>query len=321
MIKKIILLTPLFILIIALGLIALFSYKYKNLIADKSLNNNVDIRNNDFYDTTYDSFDYKYIFHYLSFNTEYNDIPVTEHYKTKFKSNLSELYNFEKYNSSLYNYELSDLNQMFTSIEFDYLKENSFNIELLILKKPNDNYPMLNRVLYFNYLIDDNGFVDDIELIKEEIYREDDKTPIIRPNYLKFDKPENYANYFIDIVYGLEFAKYMKEIDPHGHYEETDINDIEWRLKEYALTDNLKKSYDINKGLIPKELKEVAYDSFEGIGVFYQQNYFSYSRDFPKEKKAIIPIELFYKEKSYYYNLSFSITDDYFLDNIFIVKQ
>ncbi len=318
MIKKIILFTSLFILIITLGVITLFCYEDKNINDDKLLNNKLDIKNNKFYDKVYNGFDYRFLFHYLSFNTEYNDVPVTEHYKTKFKLNLSEVYNFEKYNSALYNYESSDLNQMLTRIEFDYLKENSFSIELLILKKPSDNHPMLNRIIYFNYLVDENGFVDDIEFIKEEIYREDDGTPIIRPNNRKFDAPNNIARYLENLVYGFDFIKYKNERE-WIHYGYS-IDDIEWEFKEYALTDNLKKSYDINKGLIADELKQWAYKNKEDITLYYPEDIYMDYNKFPKDKKSKIQVKLYYNGMYYDYNLSYSINDDMYLDSISLEK-
>ena len=319
MIKKIVIFVFLLIVISVFGVVYLLNNNINGIINDKKTNNTNVIKTNRFYDKNNDELDYRLLFSYLCYNNDFYDVPVTDNYKAKFINNISKLYSFEQYNEDLYNYEVDDPNQMFSWVKL--YEDNTFFIQLFIYKSAYDDQPKLNRELFFKYKVDENGFVDDIELIKEDVYREDDGTPIIRPNYRKFDKPENYANYFIEMIYGLEFAKYMKETEPYGHYEGADINDIEWQLKEYALTDNLKNSYDIKKGLIPDEIKKIAYNSFEGIGVFYQENYFSYSDDFPKGKKAIVPIELYCKGKSYYYNLSYSITDDYFLDSLSLEKS
>ena len=70
-----------------------------NLLKNNSINNNsaitkTQICDSKFYDEIQNRFDYYKLFDYLSFNSDYNDVPVTEHYKSKFKQNLSELYKF-----------------------------------------------------------------------------------------------------------------------------------------------------------------------------------------------------------------------------------
>ena len=220
----------------------------------------------------------------------------------------------------MYNYDVSDLNQMLTNIEIDYIDKNKFNIELLILKRPSDDHPKLNRILYFEYFVDEKGFVDDIKFIRDEVFREDDGTPIIRPNSRKFDEPQYYANYFINMVYGYNFFDYRANILGYG--ENIEYNDeILWELKEYALTENLKGKYDLYEGLLPDELKQKAYIDFEDIVVSYKENYFSYHRDFPKEKEFTVPIVLNFNHKQYNYNLSYSITDDNYLDSISLEEK
>ena len=56
----------------------------------------------------------------------------------------------------------------------------------------------------------------------------------------------------------------------------------------------------------------------------YVDNYYGNKdyKPFPKEKTMTVPIVLYYnyKEKSYYFNLSYSITDDNFLDSLELVE-
>ena len=316
------------ILIFLLFIVVLFNQNNKKKINNNgiTISNHVETYKNEFYESYYGKtnyIDYKYLLKYLCFNVDYENVPVTKNYKNKFKHSLSELYNFEKYNSLLYNYEISDSNQMLTRIEFDYLNENNFRVELLIQKEPFDNNTFLNRELYFTYFVDENGLLDDIKFIREEVYREDDGTPIIRTNFRKFDDNSEYFNYFEYLVLGLDLIKLNAEIDINA-IGERNIENIEWKMKEYALTDNLKKHYDINQGIIPNELKSQAFKNKEIIVFSYVDNYYGNKdyKPFPKEKTMTVPIVLYYNynEKSYYFNLSYSITDDNFLDSLELVE-
>ena len=144
------------------------------------------------------------------------------------------------------------------------------------------------------------------------MYREDDGTPIIRPNNRKFDVPENVAGYIENLVYGMDLIKYKRK---NGYYDNI-IDEIEWEFKEYALTDNLKKHYNINKGLLTDELKQQVYKNEKNITMYYPKEISMYYSKFPKEKTSMLPIRLYYDGIYYNYNLSYSITDDYFLDEL-----
>ena len=313
MIKKIIIIWLSILLLVIVGLIVLTSNKDKdNVLTGNISDSTIDNR---FYDKIGSSINYDFLFDYLCYNNNYNSIPVTEKYKVKYKNCISELYDFEKYNTEMYNYEETAPNQLLTFVDCDY--KSSFIVKLLILQSVYDDHPKLNKKLFFNYTVDDRGYVDDIEFIGEEVYREDDGTPIIRPNNRKFDNKDNcYANYFEYLVLGLDYLKYDKEV--LGEREDDGYQDIEWEMREYALTDNLRLKYDLNNGLVPDVLKEEAYKNYDQIGFRYKNNYFSYYKDFPKEKTVTIPIVLYLDSgnKQYTYNLSYSITDDCFLDEL-----
>ncbi|MBR3288219.1 MAG: hypothetical protein IKI71_00455 [Lachnospiraceae bacterium] len=311
MIKKIIIIWLSILLLVIVGLIVLTSNKDKdNVLTGNISDSTIDNR---FYDKIGSSINYDFLFDYLCYNSNYNSIPVTENYKVKYKNCLSELYDFEKYNTEMYNYEETAPNQLLTFVDCDY--KSSFIVKLLILKSVYDDHPKLNKKLFFNYTVDDRGFVDDIEFIGEEVYREDDGTPIIRPNNRKFDVPENVAGYIENLVYGMDLIKYKRK-NGWGDYYDNSIDEIEWEFKEYALTDNFKKHYNINKGLLIDELKQQAYKNEKNITMYYPKEISMYYSKFPKEKTSMLPIRLYYDGIYYNYNLSYSITDDYFLDEL-----
>ena len=319
MIKKTVFLVCLYVAICIFGVMVLFENNVYRSANDKKFNNIIDIKTNRFYDKNEDKIDYQLLFSYLCYNNNYNDVPVTISYKNKFKKNLSEIYYFEKYNNAKYDYEQDEPNQMDSWVLLD--ENNTFHIQLELLKNYYDDMPKINRVIYFKYKLDKNGYVDDIEFIKEEVFREDDGTPIIRPNARKFDYQDYYyANYFENLVLGIDLIKFNYSC-PFFYDKERPIEDIEWEMKEYALTNNLRNQYDLNKGLVPDKLKEKAYENDESITFNYANNYFSYKNDFPKEKMATVPVYLDFNDESYNYLLSYTITEDGYLDNISLEEE
>ena len=109
MIKKIIIIWLSILLLVIVGLIVLTSNKDKdNVLTGNISDSTIDNR---FYDKIGSSINYDFLFDYLCYNSNYNSIPVTENYKVKYKNCLSELYDFEKYNTEMYNYEETAPNQ------------------------------------------------------------------------------------------------------------------------------------------------------------------------------------------------------------------
>ena len=301
--KKIVLFFLLFIFTIILIIATLVYNSKKTNTNDRTIgiNNNY---STEYYNVKTGRVRVGSLLEYLLWNNDYKNIPVTENYIKNNKLSLCEKYGLINYTGVIQRFGIEDSD----TVIFDCGIYDGPYDEFILIKKQ-----------YYKYFLDENGLLDDIKFIKEEVYREEDGTPIIRPNSRKFD---NYLiNYFEYLVLGIDYLKYDREEfqgRDNGNYQ-----DIEWEMREYALTDNLKRRYDLNKGLVPGELKEEAYNNNDRIGFCYKNNYFSFRKDFPKEKKATVPIELYldYGNKQYTYNLSYSITDDYFLDDIFIEKQ
>lgn len=305
--KKIVLFSLFFILVIILITAALVFYSSKKInINHRTIRINTNY-SADYYNVKTGRVRVGSLLEYLLWNNDYKNIPVTENYIKNNESSISDKYGLTNYTGVIKEFGIDD---------------DTLILDCGIYDGPYDEFILIKKQ-YYKYFLDENGLLDDIRFIREEVYREDDGTPIIRTNFRKFDDNSEYFNYFEYLVLGLDLIKLNAEIDINA-IGGRNIENIEWKMKEYALTDNLKKHYDINQGIIPNELKSQAFKNKEIIVFSYVDNYYGNKdyKPFPKEKTMTVPIVLYYnyKEKSYYFNLSYSITDDNFLDSLELVE-
>ena len=114
-----------------MGIFVLLNNNTFNICKDNRSDANTNIGVYNYYDEYTKILKYNSLFYYLCYNTDYNNVSVTDNYRNRYKDSLSEIYSFKQYNTEIYNYDIYSYNQMLTTVQIDSQDENIFRVDLL----------------------------------------------------------------------------------------------------------------------------------------------------------------------------------------------
>lgn len=325
--KRIILIGSIVIILIVI-ILSIFLIKNKK---DKKFesNENINFENFDpyFYNVNNKKAYAPEIIYEFLYYSDFENVPVTKKFANKFKDvTISKYYNIEKY--SIENRQEYDDNICY----------------FICCKERKGSDPLWIKKIGFKYYLDSNGFLDDIELVSEDIYRDDEGNLIPKPNRIKFLKSAELPRNHIDnIIYGIDYIAYKVNDFKNEYYAyDQNFDEMMNSFKEFALSDNFKNKYNQNNGLLFDNIKNFLYKNKYDFDIIIKDEYYSY------ELNNIVPIKIViqktpysddrfeiikngteidcelitdYYNLNYDYNLHYSITDDGFLDDIYLEES
>lgn len=238
---------------VAILLIILFVIAITTIFFEAKKNNTkqfMDINNHDNKDMFYfneatNELNSKDLVLYLMYNNDFDNLPVTLNYINKHKNILVDEFNLQDF---ILNAETTMNREL--RVEYDSDADGVIVIEAVELPYNGANRSNIFRILKLKYDLNDKGYLDNIFAISDEYYRTNDGEVIIIPNRKKFIKDITPNDYYIDLIYGKKFVKYRYDL---GIDMDIPKDEIEQRFNEYALTDNLRNKYSIEKGLLNNE--------------------------------------------------------------------
>ena len=271
------------------------------------------------------------LFNYILLYNDYDDMPITTHYRDKHTLSIVEEFGLTDYdyrnNASYSNYK---------DLFLELINDNMIRIDCEVYKHLGDD-PIVYSSMFLKYYLDINGYLDDLEFLNVVKYREDDGKIISKPNSIDFSDRHLFSVNDIEcLIYGLDFIKYKINIIHNEYYEkEITLEIIENKFNEYAMTEKIRGIYSKDKGLIPIKIINNAKSNQYDIQVLYEK-----TNGLPNDKNNRVGIILVYVphneelknykyEKNlnisdgmhYYYDLVYSLTDDGYLDDIRLIEK
>ena len=229
----------------------------------------------------------------------YDNKPVTKKYINKFgDKSFAEYYN-------ILNYDYNDV---------EVIDRNKNELEIICSRLPNigSNRLIHFRVQKYKYFLDEEGLLDDIEFVSEEVYRNDDWSINIVPNRVKFD--EFVLDKYEYLIYGYGFTKYRYDsrFDFDSDVWPELFDEVQRDFNEYALTDNFKSKYNIFKGLLDDKEKEDAIFNDKDIEL---------DMDGLDRTPEGLPMKIIYPDKTVNVMMKYVVTDDGYLDDLKLVPM
>ena len=227
----------------------------------------------------------------------YDNKPVTKKYINKFgDKSFAEYYNILNYD---YN-------------EVDIIDRNKNELKIICSRLPNigSNRLIHFRVQKYKYFLDEEGLLDDIEFVSEEVYRNDDWSINIVPNRVKFD--EFVLDKYEYLIYGYGFTKYRYDSGFDIDLWPELFDEVQRDFNEYALTDNFKSKYNIYKGLLDDKEKEDAIFNDKDIEL---------DMDGLDRTPEGLPMKIIYPYKTVNVMMKYVVTDDGYLDDLKLVPM
>ena len=221
----------------------------------------------------------------LDNKVNYDEAPLTEHFKEKFKDGL------------LIEYANLDINNSFSWIKYDF--ENRYFTLQANIGEAVDYY-------YFNFILDQDGYLDDIVLEKIVPMYDEEGIYIPKKDSILMNNEEN-IKLIISQVLLSEDAYYF---EGDWEYDERKSPQSRYnRFKEFGFTDRFREYYaSLNeKGIIEEEIDSDEGDTIEII-------------DINIENKTAVAKLVFHKLNIIkYYDVSWSTDDKYRLDTINVI--
>jgi hypothetical protein len=162
----------------------------------------------------------------------------------------------------------------------------------------------------YKYFLDEEGLLDDIEFVSEEVYRNDDWSINIVPNRVKFD--EFVLDKYEYLIYGYGFTKYRYDSGFDRYSWPLSFDEVQRDFNEYALTDNFKSKYNIYKGLLDDKEKEDAIFNDKDIEL---------DMDGLDRTPEGLPMKIIYPDKTVNVMMKYVVTDDGYLDDLKLVPM
>ena len=226
----------------------------------------------------------------------YDNKPVTKKYINKFgDKSFAEYYNILNYD---YNF-------------VDIIDRNKNELEISCEREMHmGEDPICFRVQKYKYFLDEEGLLDDIEFVSEEVYRNDDWSINIVPNRVKFD--EFVLDKYENLIYGYGFTKYRYDSGFDRDLWPLSFDEVQRDFNEYALTDNFKSKYNIYKGLLDDKEKEDAIFNDKDIVL---------DMDGLDRTPEGLPMKIIYPDKTVNVMMKYVVTDDGYLDDLKLVPM
>ena len=226
----------------------------------------------------------------------YDNKPVTKKYINKFgDKSFAEYFNILNYD---YNF-------------VDIIDRNKNELEIVCKRLMHiGKEPIRFRVQKYKYFLDEEGLLDDIEFVSEEVYRNDDGSINIVPNRIKFD--EFVLDKYRNLIYGYGFTKYRYNSGFDEYSWPLSFDEVQRDFNEYALTDNFKSKYNIYKGLLDDKEKEDAIFNDKDIVL---------DMDGLDRTPEGLPMKIIYPDKTVNVMMKYVVTDDGYLDDLKLVPM
>ena len=228
-------------------------------------------------------------------NVDYDEAPLTEHFKEKFNEDKG----------ILYDYGLEINNQEFYWVDFDY-KKKYFAVETNkgseIIESIDKLYIYSQDYHYFNFILDEEGYLDDIVFDHIEHITDEfgEKIPEI-DKYL-MDDEEVVKRIIKWLCTPVEYGNKTAPVDDWYHAYDEDL--------EYGFTDRFREyakgvwnNGDWYLGVVPTGI--LPYEDYESFNIE--------SIDMGN-KSSIVRVEL--EDKYVYYDIYWTTDNNYRMDTI-----
>ena len=181
----------------------------------------------------------------------YDEAPLTEHFKEKFKEN----------EGILYDYGIEINNQAFHSVEYDYDKKY-FAVET---NRGNEYAEVIDRLYiysqdyhYFNFILDEEGYLDDIVFDHIRHITDENGEEIPEIDQYKMNEEKNVEWVIKWLCTPIKYGNRTAYNDDWYHAYDKDLN--------YALTDNFR---EFSSALQPNGILQ--YEDFVSLRFFGKQ--------------------------------------------------
>lgn len=229
---------------------------------------------------------YRNLLRRLLYNqVNYDEAPLTEHFKEKFKEN----------ECILYDYGIEINNQAFHWVEYDYDKKY-FAVET---NKGSEINEIIDRLYiysqdyhYFNFILDEEGYLDDIvfDHIRHITDENGEEIPVI--DQYKMNEEKNVRWIIRWLCTPRKYGNRTAPTDDWYHAYDKDLN--------YALTDNFR---EFSSALQPN-------------GILQYEDFVSFKIESIDVEKMIAKVKVELDDKYEYYDITWTLVDGYKMDTV-----